>query len=46
MGLPMGWRWATERWGRRIEELSQQEGNDPRSFEKIEILFSYFPDLI
>jgi hypothetical protein len=42
MGLPMGWGWATERRGRRIEELRQQEGNNPRSFEKIEILFPIF----
>jgi hypothetical protein len=45
MGLLMGWRWATERRGRKIEELGQQKGNDARSFEKLKYLF-LFPDLI
>jgi hypothetical protein len=39
--LVMGWRWATER-RRKIEELGQQKGNSPRSFEKLKYFFPIF----
>jgi hypothetical protein len=39
--LVMGWRWATER-RRKIEELGQQKGNGPRSFEKLKYFFPIF----